>query len=752
MLKFVQKRVLLALIVCGIFILQFSYFVSPVYATNSCTASADITSVETSSTNTFTYTVNNTGDTNIVYVKIERPSANFTLAKISDPSGWSMSANTSQAELSGSSISPGGSLQFQLRVVAGDTEAAAAGWTMTIYGDDFTTCTEASAGAFQTAISGTADVTAPVIDQVTVKNITSSSADISWTTNEAADTYIEYDTSLSYANSNNNINASLVTTHSISLTGLTANTTYYYFVRSTDDAGNIAFDGDFNFTTSAATTTTTVVSTPTPTPSTTTTTTTASPTPTPKATDSIRPNISLTTSFTEPFEQAPLIEGTASDNNTLTNIDYSIDGGLNWQPVDGIEEPNSSSTTFSFTPVITEDGNYNIRARAIDNFNNTGETDDYVLILDRLPPEVGGNVIALGPHPLKPNANGAIISMVNLAQKITLSTVGGATSVDLFANDRMFSLGRSAETGLWSGTLNFTSPGIYQLSTRAIDGAGNETERNLNPVIVVRSGQITRAGTDDRITDGTVELYYQDPAAKVWTLWDAEAFGQQNPQKLSEMGEYQYFVPPGTYYLKVKSKGLATLTSRIFSVSDSTPINADFQLKPGKRITIGPFTFTLPDFLNFDKADLTITAPPSIVNSQFETIMEGQLPLFTLPSTENEDFEASSLIGQPAVITLFSSWAPAGVEQVSLIADALKNLEINGALVAVQENPSKVAIFKRRGNYDVPIIVDRDGTLVADYHFTSIPTHYFVDRGGDIKKVVTGVLTADEVKSHLESL
>ena|GEM_PF-3313990 len=90
---------------------------------------------------------------------------------------------------------------------------------------------------------------APVITNVTASGITTSSATITWTTNENATSVVEYGTTTGYGTTTSD--SSLVTSHSASLSGLSAGTTYHYRVKSTDAAGNQAVSPDYTFTTSS---------------------------------------------------------------------------------------------------------------------------------------------------------------------------------------------------------------------------------------------------------------------------------------------------------------------------------------------------------------------------------------------------------------------------------------------------------------------------------------------------------------------
>jgi parallel beta-helix repeat protein len=106
------------------------------------------------------------------------------------------------------------------------------------------------AGAYEYA-STTSDTTPPTISGVAASNLTASAASVAWNTNEAADTQVEYGTSTAYGASTS-LNATDVTSHSATLSGLSASTLYHYRVKSRDAAGNLATSGDFTFTTSAA--------------------------------------------------------------------------------------------------------------------------------------------------------------------------------------------------------------------------------------------------------------------------------------------------------------------------------------------------------------------------------------------------------------------------------------------------------------------------------------------------------------------
>jgi hypothetical protein len=90
------------------------------------------------------------------------------------------------------------------------------------------------------------DGTPPVLSAITVSAGTSS-ATVTWTTDEPATSMVEYGTTPAYGQQRSS--SALTTSHSLQLTGLSCGTTYHYRVRSSDAAGNAATSENATFAT-----------------------------------------------------------------------------------------------------------------------------------------------------------------------------------------------------------------------------------------------------------------------------------------------------------------------------------------------------------------------------------------------------------------------------------------------------------------------------------------------------------------------
>lgn len=159
------------------------------------------------------------------------------------PSNWNDGCSSScsrgfRVYRSGTAISSGGcaGLLGEATISCTDT-AGTAGTTYTYTVEAVNDLGSKSAGGTSAvAADATDDGWAPTITSGPSASATSSNFTVSWTTNEVADSYLEWGTtSGSYLN--NTSDATDVTAHSLTANGLAATTTYYYRVCSTDPCG-----------------------------------------------------------------------------------------------------------------------------------------------------------------------------------------------------------------------------------------------------------------------------------------------------------------------------------------------------------------------------------------------------------------------------------------------------------------------------------------------------------------------------------
>jgi lysophospholipase L1-like esterase len=97
----------------------------------------------------------------------------------------------------------------------------------------------------------TGAILGPVISSISSGSPTTTTAPITWNTDTPTDSQVEYGTSVSYG-SLTVLDSTLVTSHSVTLSNLAANTTYHFRVRSTDGLGTLSSSTDQTFATPVA--------------------------------------------------------------------------------------------------------------------------------------------------------------------------------------------------------------------------------------------------------------------------------------------------------------------------------------------------------------------------------------------------------------------------------------------------------------------------------------------------------------------
>jgi 5-hydroxyisourate hydrolase-like protein (transthyretin family) len=695
---------------------------------------------------------NNDSSNPIRWVEIDTPGGYFTAVNSVDAPGWSSSVDSNNyVTLTGGAINPGDTFTVTVNATAFHGNSPPTFWYTHITDDPGGSGSTLCDGDLNTQI--VSNVPPPTISNIQLSNLTPHAVTISWQTDTQTTGQLAYS---SAGDSNTLTNSTPTSFHSFDLTNLVANTSYHYQITADDGEGNVVTSGDNTFLTP--------VQPPPPPPPFiinniigTAPTTGTVPGVTIKATPSekVPPTISLTSDLSKPFKLSPAITGRAADNAAVARVEYSIDGGKDWIPVDHVATTNGGQTvTFTFTPIITDDGNYQIEARAIDSSANVTATPAVTLVIDRLPPQLGPLVVSYGPDVLSPDDHGIINLVAGSDYKLTTSAVGGPTSINIEADlpaqtgpaDKTFAMTQSADSGLWNGLLSFKKGGVYHIVARSVDGAGNRTARQVMTVSVNPPGHVTDAQTGKAVAGATVTLYYLEPSTKTWQVWNGAPYSQINPQHTTATGTYSLEVPQGTYYLQTQAPLHHTFVSDSFTVTN--PLGLVAMIPLGSMVHLGPLH--LPD-IAWQSQPLHLTSFTSAAATGVN-LAGTNLPDFTLPTLAGGQQTALGLEGRPTVLSILATWSPDSQDQLAALEAAQGNHDVNVVPVFSQEHLQLVSTYLATSGSHLTGLVDADGVLVPSLQIGSLPEHVFVDRDGRIKKVMLGVLSKDELLNQLGGL
>ncbi len=94
-----------------------------------------------------------------------------------------------------------------------------------------------------------------------------------------------------------------------------------------------------------------------------------------------------------------------------------------------------------------------------------------------------------------------------------------------------------------------------------------------------------------KISNAFVYLYKFNEKSKVFELWDAKEYLQNNPQITDREGKYSFIVPEGFYYLEVQKSGYFPFRTKIFKAFDGDLINFDIELVSIYNLILFVFVF-----------------------------------------------------------------------------------------------------------------------------------------------------------------
>lgn len=222
------------------------------------------------------------------------------------------------------------------------------------------------------------DTNPPLISNVQNTSITAVSAKIIWNTDEVANSTLNYGVNTSLGTVITN--SSYTTNHSIILTGLSSNTTYYYNVTSCDWLNHCTTSGVYNFTTLSEM----VYSV--------------------NLTSS--PNQTISTVSNATYVITVTNNGTLEDNYTLSvnNVDNVDTALLNQTVINNLSPGQSTNVTLTVGDSLP--GNYTVKVIVVSNSN--ASVNDSVIVTTQV---LAGPVITLAS--VKPRAviNGSNVSL-----------------------------------------------------------------------------------------------------------------------------------------------------------------------------------------------------------------------------------------------------------------------------------------------------------------------------------------------------
>lgn len=681
---------------------------------SSCSASVLPNILNVSESGVVTFNVTNNDDTSdqLMFVKIVAPSSNFIITHATGTNEGAVDIGASGQDVIirlSSPIAQGGSGEYNLTISTGSNAVAPSSFTVltsdVFEGDNPTTCTG------ETNVS----IVSPNQASLNISNVSVSvndvSAIITWTTSINSTGEVVYGTTSGYGSTKSDTTST--TSHTVTLTGLSASTTYHFRIYSTDTTGNTAQITDNTFTTSAEGQVETVTRTIT---STTTTVTTVREV----YKDVILPSIKIKSDLEKVYKVFPEIDFVASDDSGISRLRYSIDGGQNWLPISIEEKIGKKQIASTFEPYVVDDGEYSLIIEVTDAAGNKNVTKSVKITIDRLSPILGPLVVMAGPQIINTEKDNILNLITGTEYKFLLSAAGGPNNIKMFCGDNIYDFQKNIDSGVWFAKIKFDNS-INECSSKivAVDGADNKQEKIDKKIVVNKKG---------KFKNGVITVYWYDDFENRFVKWDASSYGQENPIVTNSTDGYSLMLPKGKYYIEAKSAGKRTTVSNILDLKSAAIINDDWELNP------------LWKFWQFTE-EKKIT-PKVLGSSKWEDVSD-LLPNVKLVSSDNTAFSTLDLRGHISILGITTTWYPSTNDYLKFLED-VKNNGVYVVPVMLQEKSSLVSFLKRRGGYKLDIYSDQDGELLKDLNINELPITLIIDKHGKILKQKVGLFNSKD--------
>ncbi|WLR49624.1 thiol-disulfide oxidoreductase ResA [Bacillus tianshenii] len=142
--------------------------------------------------------------------------------------------------------------------------------------------------------------------------------------------------------------------------------------------------------------------------------------------------------------------------------------------------------------------------------------------------------------------------------------------------------------------------------------------------------------------------------------------------------------------------------------------------------------------------------------SSKEVVGKGdQAPDFVLENLKGEKVQLSDYEGKGVFLNFWGTWCKPCEREMPYMQNLYPEYKEKGVeILAVNVGESNLAVekFKERFGLTFPIILDKKGEVIEAFGVNPLPTTFLINKDGEIVDILTGTLTEDAIRAHMESI
>jgi len=128
---------------------------------------------------------------------------------------------------------------------------------------------------------------------------------------------------------------------------------------------------------------------------------------------------------------------------------------------------------------------------------------------------------------------------------------------------------------------------------------------------------------------------------------------------------------------------------------------------------------------------------------------------FTAMTVDGKPVSLSDYQGQAVWLTFGATWCAACQAEAPDIQATYEKHQAQGAVVLaifISEDPATVKDYADRVGLTFPKIGDSDTAIASAYRVNGIPVHFFIDRSGVLRQIVTGAMTPERMDAAIAAV
>lgn len=141
-----------------------------------------------------------------------------------------------------------------------------------------------------------------------------------------------------------------------------------------------------------------------------------------------------------------------------------------------------------------------------------------------------------------------------------------------------------------------------------------------------------------------------------------------------------------------------------------------------------------------------------------QTTSKKNMPESIIYDEADNEINTASFKGKPTIINFWTTWCTYCEQEMPSFEKAYNKYkdEVNFVLVDVldssEETKENGIEFRNKLNLSMPIYFDRNHQAVQKFGAPGFPTTYFIDKNGDIYKIIISMLTEEKLFDYIEKL